>query len=346
MPIDFDTDIRDGLFVGAVDAEEPYVTVITDNPAKAAALPEKRILALIESMHGYMTTLLDRDEARLAHYTMSRMLTKFGSGGFVYNDLNITRRGNISNPLFGIGDTFDFQEADGTPIVSVAVADAVADGIAGSLADAVASLNADGGFTGAGFTARAVNGKLEITRAETPAVAEVFDVTGRADVGDDIDGTHWLLDSVNAPYYVWYDTGAGAGDPGVAGRVGIRVPVSTGDTAAAVADATAVAVDGVADFTSETTGGGTITVTHVNAGDVEDPVDVDVGGAFALAVTTQGADRAGAAGWQLDIAGVAARTAGFQTEEVFRNDADRVAEEARQEALDIFLKEARANRLI
>lgn len=59
-----------------------------------------------------------------------------------------------------------------------------------------------------------------------------------ADVDDNQDGTHWDFTDGKTSWYVWYDTGAGAGDPAPAGKTGIEVTVDTGHSAVEMAEAT------------------------------------------------------------------------------------------------------------
>lgn len=64
-----------------------------------------------------------------------------------------------------------------------------------------------------------------------------------------LDGDHFLMESPQSSggpvtqYYVWFDLDAGSADPAVAGRTGIEVDVTTGDSEADMATATAAAVE-------------------------------------------------------------------------------------------------------
>ena len=79
-------------------------------------------------------------------------------------------------------------------------------------------------------------------------------------------------------YYVWYTTD-GSGDP-TPGGIGIRVLISADDTAAQVASKTAGAIADQAGsvFDASTTGGATLTIANVVAGDATDSADSTVSG--------------------------------------------------------------------
>jgi len=86
-------------------------------------------------------------------------------------------------------------------------------------------------------------------------------------MGSQIVGHHFILDST---YYVWYRHGSAGFDPGtsgyaaeLSGLTGIQVTLPAGNvTAAAVATATASAIDGVGSYTAVATGG-SITVQEL-----------------------------------------------------------------------------------
>lgn len=142
---------------------------------------------------------------------------------------------------------------------------------------------------------------ITITDGET---ASTYTFVGAAEVtpltfdtfANTTDGGYFLLNSASneREYFVWMDkTGFTAEPFGVdtTGRLAVRVDISTGiGTAAEVADAVAVVLDGLSDFDCPTTGTGTITVTNAKNGNTDDAVDgaTGVGGAFAVGSITQG----------------------------------------------------------
>lgn len=101
-------------------------------------------------------------------------------------------------------------------------------------------------------------------------------------------GDYFTISSPTTDYYVWYDIGDGSTDPGIAGRTGIEVDISATDTAAQVASKTAAAIAGKADFDAAVTGGATLTIANVVAGDATDSADNDTG--FTITKRIDGGD--------------------------------------------------------
>ena len=123
--------------------------------------------------------------------------------------------------------------------------------------------------------------------ATATAAAEVSTVVAIADVGGALDGLFFNLNAAldTTLYYVWFNVDAGGNDPAPAGRTGITVAVTTGDSATVVATAMAAAIDAIADF-GATSSGATVTITNAATGGTTDIVDVD--SLMVVAVTTQG----------------------------------------------------------
>lgn len=142
MAYDYDTDILAALWTGGEDGEEPYATLIADNPDLFDEDSENRILSTVEALRAHMEVLSDRDEARLFHFCISTMLEGFGSGGFVYgqtsnNELTVVE-GNKPNPVFTIGDDIEIAEVDGVSggaVIGVVVATGT------TLDDVIADIN-------------------------------------------------------------------------------------------------------------------------------------------------------------------------------------------------------------
>ncbi|MBW1780231.1 MAG: flagellar hook-associated protein FlgL [Deltaproteobacteria bacterium] len=85
-------------------------------------------------------------------------------------------------------------------------------------------------------------------------------------------GEYFKVSSSTTDYYVWYDIDNGSSDPSVAGRTGIEVDISSGDSAAQVAAATQSAIDAVADLSASVSGS---SVTITSGGEAVDATDGD-----------------------------------------------------------------------
>jgi flagellar hook-associated protein 1 len=98
-------------------------------------------------------------------------------------------------------------------------------------------------------------------------------VTGAADTLSN--GDYFTVSSPMTDYDVWYNITGGSA-PG--GGTPIMVDISTGDTAAQVAFKTAAAIDALTDFDVSVTGGATLTIANVAAGDaLNDSADNNTG---------------------------------------------------------------------
>ncbi len=87
---------------------------------------------------------------------------------------------------------------------------------------------------------------IDITQTSAPWIRATFtntmqesaDITAIADVMDSLNSTYFLINGSDGDnWYVWYDNGTGV-DPMVAGRTGIHVTYTTGDTANTIATLT------------------------------------------------------------------------------------------------------------
>lgn len=96
------------------------------------------------------------------------------------------------------------------------------------------------------------------------------------DVANSLDGTYFLLNSVrnDRKYYVWFTTGAGAPDPAVAGRTGVKIEITAGDSAGNVASALSTGIDALDDF-SASVSTNQVTITWSRNGNVDDAADVN-----------------------------------------------------------------------
>lgn len=123
----------------------------------------------------------------------------------------------------------------------------------------------------------------------TPTSAGVQTIQPRADVAGNLNSKYFLLNSGNNThlYYVWFNVNSAGVDPMIAGRTGVPVAVSTGDSAATIGGLMATAIAGLAssaDFTA--TGTTTVTVTNLVTGPFAPAVDGNSGFTFTLTTPT------------------------------------------------------------
>lgn len=115
---------------------------------------------------------------------------------------------------------------------------------------------------------------------------EVSQVVTLADTANSLDGTYFLLNANDdiRKFYVWYDTGSNT-DPAISGKTGIKVAISTNDSANTVAAKTQAVINTQPDFSASVIGN-TVSITNVFDGDSSDISDGDTG--FSFLTTTQG----------------------------------------------------------
>lgn len=129
------------------------------------------------------------------------------------------------------------------------------------------------------------NGDTTNTYSFVTGEQEITDIVTVADVANSLNSKYFLIDSVKNSYYVYFETTV-AVDPMVAGRMGIKVSITTGDSATTVATRLR---DKLTTYLDDFVLGGvgtTIEVTNIDAGFVQDASDVNTG--FAITVTQQG----------------------------------------------------------
>lgn len=102
-------------------------------------------------------------------------------------------------------------------------------------------------------------------------------------------GQRFHINSANDAtlYYVWYKVDGSGVDPAPGGRTGILVNVTSTDSAAQVAIATATAIGAVVDFVA-TSSDVYVRVTNAAYGPTTDAVNIDVGGGLEIQVVQQG----------------------------------------------------------
>lgn len=142
------------------------------------------------------------------------------------------------------------------------------------------------------FDDQGIEPKITITNGETTNTykfvtgqQEITSVETVADVADSLNGKYFLLNTPSVNYYVWYNTTGGV-DPAVAGRTGIEVNITTGDSANTVAQKTyeRLAIELDAFITSVNTD--TLEIINTEIGYVAESEDVDTG--FSVVRTQDG----------------------------------------------------------
>lgn len=154
MAIDYVTDIR-SLYAGSVGADATYTGKVDAD--KRDETSEQDVLTTLAVVEAHLRLLRDRDEARLLHYALSRLITAAGSGGFVFEDLAVVVSGNKANPVFTIGDDIEILDEDGAAL-------AVVTATGTDLATVIADINGTLAISSADIVASAVGGKLVLTR--------------------------------------------------------------------------------------------------------------------------------------------------------------------------------------
>jgi len=100
-------------------------------------------------------------------------------------------------------------------------------------------------------------------------------------------GEYFAISSPETNYHVWYSKDGIGADPSPGGS-GIKVDILSTDTEVQVAVKTADAIAGVGDFDVSVTGGATIAIANVTAGNVTDSADSDTG--FTITKRIDGGD--------------------------------------------------------
>lgn len=121
-------------------------------------------------------------------------------------------------------------------------------------------------------------------------VKERFTVTTVADVANSLNGKYFLINSARdkSSYYVWYKTSGGAtSDPALSGKIGIKVNITTADTANTVATKTSAAINAYNDFSIISTIANVITIENIDSGVTTDSSAGTSG--FTVTVSVQGA---------------------------------------------------------
>lgn len=91
-------------------------------------------------------------------------------------------------------------------------------------------------------------------------------------------------------YYVWFNKDGAGGDPYVIGKIGVEVPIYTGDTSLNIAFALNNAINALTtgDMSSTDNLDGTVTITNLIAGYTTNAANVNVGGSFSVSIDQTG----------------------------------------------------------
>lgn len=114
-----------------------------------------------------------------------------------------------------------------------------------------------------------VENAVDGTTGFTFGATQVQRVDTVDDVNNSLDGKYFLL---NSKYYVWFSTGDGAPDPAISGRTGVKIEITTGDSADNVASALSTGLDNLDDF-STSVSTNQVTITWLTDGNLEYAVD-------------------------------------------------------------------------
>ena len=117
---------------------------------------------------------------------------------------------------------------------------------------------------------------------------ERTDVTLVADVAGSLGGKHFTIDTPTTSYYVWFDSGAST-DPAVAGKTGIQVIYTSGDSAIVLAGLLKTAMEAVSFWVKDNLNG-SVEIEPKSVGAVTVSVDVDTTFTFAQGVIGFGGD--------------------------------------------------------
>lgn len=117
----------------------------------------------------------------------------------------------------------------------------------------------------------------EITRVTLPSAAAI---TG---------SPYWLINAAGdtTEYYVWYDKDGTGVDPALVGKTGIEVDISTGDSAAVVANATAAAIDALTTLDA-TASGNKVTISTTGFAETTDATSGTMPSSFSVEILQQG----------------------------------------------------------
>jgi hypothetical protein len=129
------------------------------------------------------------------------------------------------------------------------------------------------------------NGEVTNTYSFITGQQEITEITTVADVADSLNSKYFLIDSVENQFYVYFETTT-AIDPAVPGRTGIKVNISTGDTADTVAERLRDKLSTYLDDFIATVNLNVVEVICYDVGETEDAADVDTG--FTITNTQQG----------------------------------------------------------
>lgn len=129
------------------------------------------------------------------------------------------------------------------------------------------------------------NGDVTNTYSFITGQQEITEITTVADVANSLNSTYFLINSVDTAFYVYFETTT-AIDPAVPGRTGIKVALTTGDSANSVAQKLRNKLSTYLDDFIATVVGNVVEVTNVDVGEAPDASDFNTG--FSFLNTQQG----------------------------------------------------------
>lgn len=129
------------------------------------------------------------------------------------------------------------------------------------------------------------NGDVTNTYSFITGQQEIVEIQTVADVADSLNSKYFLIDSVEESFYVYFETTT-ATDPAIPDRTGIKVLISTGDSADTVAQKLANKLSTYLTDFIVSVNTNTVEVINVEVGETPDAQDVDTG--FTLTNTQQG----------------------------------------------------------
>lgn len=129
------------------------------------------------------------------------------------------------------------------------------------------------------------NGEITNTYSFITGQQEITEVTTVADVANSLNSKYFLIDSVENKFYVYFETTT-AIDPAVPGRTGIKVDISTGDSANTVAQRLKDKLSTYLDDFITSVSTNVVEIICVDVGETPDASDVDTG--FTIVNTQQG----------------------------------------------------------
>lgn len=128
---------------------------------------------------------------------------------------------------------------------------------------------------------------LDVEIESVTQIVELTNVVCLGDTAGSLAGKYFLFSAGDSgiDYYAWYKVSGSGTDPGVTGRTGVEVDISTNNTATQVATATAAAITALTDFNA-TSSTATVSIVPVIGGYTQNATSGTSG--FTINITLQG----------------------------------------------------------